>query len=428
MYDLLEKKGHPITKFWGWNLVFPSIGSTNINLGSDLPKEKIIFSDQLPYMEEIFNNQLKTYGKSLTLNQDSINSFLNIVAPEFNLYPTLQDTINREEQIFVSLTKEQHEAIDQLEGQRKVLISGRAGTGKTILALEFARRKLEENKDVLYLCYNRPLTEEIELKTSGSKIDVFSFHGLCRYFITKTGGSWNEPRDGDKDNFWNVETANLLSDALTKYKKKRWDVILVDEAQDFRKEWWISIMDCLRHPSESYCWAFTDPKQNIYQLDQHLSEFDLRPFNLLKNCRNTEKIAKAAYDYVGETPNMFMHSPEGEDVKIRTFKDEKNQIQEIDDIVRKLVEKEKVNISSITILTAKSTKKSILWSHKDKLNFSISTRRGEKGKIFFSSIKRFKGLDSDIVILIDVNDSISELDLYTGTSRAKHKLFLLKTS
>ena len=44
-------------------------------------------------------------------------------------------------------------------------------------------------------------------------------------------------------------------------------------------------------------------------------KFDLRPFNLLKNCRNTEKIAKAAYDYVGETPNMFMHSPEGEDEK-----------------------------------------------------------------------------------------------------------------
>ena len=428
MYDLLEKKGHPITKFWGWNLVFPSIGSTNINLGSDLPKEKIIFSDQLPYMEEIFDSQLKTYGKSLTLNQDSINSFLNIVAPEFNLYPTLQDTINREEQIFVSLTKEQHEAIDQLEGQRKVLISGRAGTGKTILALEFARRKLEENKDVLYLCYNRPLTEEIELKTSASNIDVFNFHGLCRYFITKTGGSWNEPKDGDKDNFWNVETANLLSDALTKDEEKRWDVILVDEAQDFRKEWWISIMDCLRHPSESYCWAFTDPKQNVYQLDQHLGEFDLRPFHLLKNCRNTEKIAKAAYDYVGETPNMFIHSPEGEDVKIKSFKNEKDQILEINDIVSKLLEKEKVNINSITILTTKSTKKSILWSQRYKLNFNISTKRGEKDKIFFSSIKRFKGLDSDIVILMDVNDSISELDLYTGTSRAKHKLFLLKTS
>ena len=61
------------------------------------------------------------------------------------------------------------------------------------------------------------------------------------------------------------------------------------------------------------------------------------------------------------------------------------------------------------------------------MNFNISTKRGEKDKIFFSSIKRFKGLDSDIVILMDVNDSISELDLYTGTSRAKHKLFILNS-
>ena len=126
MYDLLEKKGHPITKFWGWNLVFPSIGSTNINLGSDLPKEKIIFADQLPYMEEIFDSQLNAFGKSPALNQDSLNTFLNIIAPEFNLHPTLQDTINREEKIFISLTNEQREAIDQLDGQRKVLIQGRA--------------------------------------------------------------------------------------------------------------------------------------------------------------------------------------------------------------------------------------------------------------------------------------------------------------
>ena len=95
---------------------------------------------------------------------------------------------------------------------------------------------------------------------------------------------------------------------------------------------------------------------------------------------------------------------------------------------KRLVEKEKVNIDSITILTTKSTKKSILWSYRYKLNFDISTKRGKKDKIFFSSIKRFKGLDSDIIILIDVNDYISELDLYTGTSRAKHKLFILNST
>lgn len=426
MYDLLEKKGHPITKFWGWNLVFPSIGSTNINLGSDLPKEKIIFADQLPYMEEIFDSQLNAFGKSPALNQDSLNTFLNIIAPEFNLHPTLQDTINREEKIFISLTNEQREALDQLDGQRKVLIQGRAGTGKTILALEFARRKLQENKSVLYLCYNRPLTEEIKLKTRGTKIDVFNFHTLCRYFTTRIGGTWNEPKDGDKDNFWNVETANLLSDALRKDKEKRWDVIVVDEAQDFREEWWISLMDCLSHRTESYCWAFADPKQNVYKLDQYLGEFDLRPFTLIKNCRNTEKIAKTAYDFVGESPNMFIHSPEGEDVKVKNIKNEADQISEVNNIVSRLIHKEKVNLGSITILTAKSTINSILWSQRYKLGFEISTKRGEKNKIFFSSIKRFKGLDSDIVILLDINESISPLELYTGTSRAKHKLFMLQ--
>ena len=428
MYELLEKKGHPITRFWGWHLVFPSIGSTNSNLGADLPKDKIIFSNQLPYMEEIFETQLKVHGKLPSLSQNSVNSFLNIVAPEFNLYPTLRDTINREEKIFISLTKEQQEALEQLKDQRKVLINGRAGTGKTVLALEFARKKIKEGKKVLYLCYNRALTEEIEQQTFNTEIEVFNFHGLCKYFITKTGGRWKEPKDKYKDRFWNIETANLLSEALTKEKEKRWDVILVDEAQDFRKEWWISIMDCLKHPSESFCWAFADPKQNIFQLDNYLGEFDLRPFRLLKNCRNTEKIAKTAYEYVGETPNMFIHSPEGEDVKIKIIKNEIDLIPKINNLVSKLVEKEKIELSSITILTTKSTTKSILWTQRYKLDFDISTKRGKEHKVFFSSIKRFKGLDSDIIILVDVNNYVSELELYTGTSRAKHKLFILKTN
>ena len=196
----------------------------------------------------------------------------------------------------------------------------------------------------------------------------------------------DRPKDKYKDRFWNIETANLLSEALTKEKEKRWDVILVDEAQDFRKEWWISIMDCLKHPSESFCWAFADPKQNIYQLDNYLGEFDLRPFRLLKNCRNTEKIAKTAYEYVGETPNMFIHSPEGEDVKIKIIKNEVDLIPRINNLVSKLVEKEKIKLSSITILTTKSTTKSILWTQRYKLDFDISTKRGREHKVFFLSL------------------------------------------
>ena len=89
---------------------------------------------------------------------------------------------------------------------------------------------------------------------------------------------------------------------------------MVDEAQDFRKEWWISIMDCLRHPSESYCWAFTDPKQNVYQLEQHLGEFDLRPFNLLKTVEILKKLQKRPMAMLAKLQICF-NSPEGEDVK-----------------------------------------------------------------------------------------------------------------
>ena len=83
-----------------------------------------------------------------------------------------------------------------LDGQRKVLIQGRAGTGKTILALEFARRKLQENKSVLYLCYNRPLTEEIKLKTRNEN-DVFDL-----LFVDISLPNWRHLECSD--NFWKL--------------------------------------------------------------------------------------------------------------------------------------------------------------------------------------------------------------------------------
>ena len=68
----------------------------------------------------------------------------------------------------------------------------------------------------------------------------------------------------------------------------------------------ISLMDCLRN---------RELIANVYKLDQYLGEFDLRPFTLIKNCQNTEKIAKTAYDFVGESPNMLFIA-----LKVRTLK------------------------------------------------------------------------------------------------------------
>ena len=59
------------------------------------------------------------------------------------------------------LTEQQFAVLDRLRRQRRVSISGGAGTGKTVLALEKARRLAREGSGVLLTCFNRPLADNL---------------------------------------------------------------------------------------------------------------------------------------------------------------------------------------------------------------------------------------------------------------------------
>ena len=59
------------------------------------------------------------------------------------------------------LLREQYKLLDFLEDQDTAVINGAAGTGKTMLAIEKARRHSIEGEKVLFLCYNRMLCDKL---------------------------------------------------------------------------------------------------------------------------------------------------------------------------------------------------------------------------------------------------------------------------
>jgi predicted ribonuclease YlaK len=61
-----------------------------------------------------------------------------------------------------SFSNEQYRVIDANEDNKLILVDGYAGSGKTILALELARRKVSEGKNVLFLYFNRLIKNKIE--------------------------------------------------------------------------------------------------------------------------------------------------------------------------------------------------------------------------------------------------------------------------
>ncbi len=74
------------------------------------------------------------------LSKDLREAFLNCVYPLFRLMPSLGDRIRAEDPILLRLTEEQTRAIELIDRIPRATLSGAAGTGKTIVAMELARR------------------------------------------------------------------------------------------------------------------------------------------------------------------------------------------------------------------------------------------------------------------------------------------------
>ena len=77
----------------------------------------------------------------------------HILAPTFRLIPNPKLSLMETDAKLLQLTEEQYRLLDWLEEQKQVLIKGSAGTGKTLILLEKARRLAEQGHSVLILSF-----------------------------------------------------------------------------------------------------------------------------------------------------------------------------------------------------------------------------------------------------------------------------------
>ena len=111
---------------------------------------------------------------------------LRIFARVVEVEPLLSFRIAEEEQRRIQLTNQQIRTLDMLSRQRRVAISGGAGTGKTVLAREKAQRLAAEGFKTLLTCYNRPLADFLRSTTGGHEgLIITSFHQFCHRWIQR---------------------------------------------------------------------------------------------------------------------------------------------------------------------------------------------------------------------------------------------------
>jgi hypothetical protein len=434
LVDLLEHRLGAALPEWGGKLKLShgyAISLPDVRLGTagglldGVSRELVLDADALAAFGERISAAMRVWSKGKpAVDPRSFKRFRkDVFLPALNLVPTLASLFRRDEAALVCLTEQQKHVLDIAASINRARVEGPAGTGKTILAVEHARRLAAHGKKTCLLCYNKPLADAIAAPLEGDIADgltVSTYHGLCRLAAAQLGRDFSAPEDPEKaQSFWRQRAPELLLDGITAGKVK-FDAVVVDEAQDIETEWWMTV-EALAPPAAPL-WVFYDPGQDIYSRSASMPE-GLAPLTLSMNCRSTRALRQLCDDLSGRTTTSPGFAPEGQHHEEIRFTSAGDLRAKLEAEVTALC-KEGLDACQMAILSPHRQQKSSLASVTTVAGHPIVTKREDRG-ILFSTVRRFKGLEADVVLLIDQDRADPECSVvhrYVAASRARHML------
>ena len=367
---------------------FPSVTKNTKLLQLPLAyKEAIILREEdLEESEKAIDRVYKYYDSKEHTNMDKsmFNRIIERLAPEFNLVESVNSKKEEKEYTFLKLTREQSTLLDYLIEQRKVTIQGTAGTGKTLIAVEEAKRLSDEGRKVLFLCFNHFLCEHLRESCQYSNIKYFNLHRLLYDF----SGNYNIKNDE-------------YLDILNKIKDKLYfRDIIIDEAQDLNDDV-INFFSKLSDEKDGKFYVFYDRNQLIYQRkNAEWIENSECKLVLSKNCRNTFQIAITSNNIIDINTKLTENVVKGDMPQLIFSEDKKITIEAIKKLIEECKNKGFRN-NEITILTVLTEEKSIL-NGQEYIGNNKIVKEKDNENIFFTSSRKFKGLESNVVIIVDV--------------------------
>ncbi len=325
------------------------------------------------------------------------------------------------------LSEEQAQLLRVTRLLHRVEVRGGAGSGKTVLALAQARdltRGSDERppQRVALLCYSIGLASYFTRYLRGfpkkqRPAFVGTFEDLAAY-LGVTGFGTREDTA-----FWEETLPERMAElAVALPDARRFDALVVDEAQDFADLWWRPLMRCLRDPDEGGVFVYSDEHQRVFPRFGR-PPVPLVPLVLDHNLRNTRQIADV---FMPLAPSrMYAAGGEGVDVSFVPAPAD-DVVETADDQVEALLD-EGWRPQDIALLTTGSR-------HTEQVN--LQELHGQAGywksfwdaeTVFYGHVLGCKGLERRCVVLA-VNGGAHERArerLYVGLSRATDRLVVV---
>ncbi len=296
-----------------------------------------------------------------------------------------------------ALDAAQLEALDGLAENGRVLVEGGAGSGKTLLAAEAARREAAGGKRVLLLCFTAPLRSWLAARLAGTGVEVQTVSGLAKELAEKAGGP-APGADLTANEYWRA-TYEAAADAA----ERRWDAIVVDEGQDLTFEAWFFLRELAEG---ARLWAFHDPRQGFWADRTPPADLFATRYRLPRGQRCPAGIEALAERYAGGPGDELVISAAARHgiLKVVACPDPAKVAEVVGAEVDRLLS-EKLSLPDIGIVSLRGQTAGDAVHQQPRIGrheFVLADDPAMEGRLVADTFLRWKGLERPAIIVADV--------------------------
>jgi superfamily I DNA and RNA helicase len=164
----------------------------------------------------------------------------------------------------IKLTEEQFDRLNMASENPRILLKGGAGTGKTVICYEIARREALLGKRVLFTCFNSNLCKYLKTNNEIDNLHIVHFHKFLSDSLRKQG--LEPPKSNNQNLFFTELLPEAFCEMMESIGGPKYDLLVMDEGQDLIRYEYLMCMDLvLEGGLKKGRWFIAyDPNQNIY--------------------------------------------------------------------------------------------------------------------------------------------------------------------